>query len=321
MDRFYVGTFTKLGGQGILVCAIENGRITCNQVIRDIENPSYVILSKDKSKLYAVCSDAQGGVYHSGVCSYDVRENNTVLLQRKASYGEGLCHISLSSDERFLYGAHYGSGSVCVMETIPELKDAKQVISHGNNGHSHQVTQIPGSEDMLAVDLGLNLIIRYARDSETGLLEQKAELHTHGGIRHLAYAGNGCIYASHELSNEVSFFHMSEDGRIKCIQTVSSLPDDFSGESYAGAIYYSENERKVYVSNRGHGSIAIFGIDSDGLLSMERLVPAGIFPRDFRLLKNGNFLIADQKSGIIYSDSYGNQLDFYPQLGAVCICM
>ena len=321
MKHFYVGTFTKLGGEGILDCTIENEKIVCRRVIKEIENPSYVILSSDRKKLYAVCSDVRDAEYPGGVCSYNVGENGVVLLHRKASLGEGICHISLSSDECHLYGAHYGSGSVCVMETSPELKNAKQVIPHGEVGHVHQITQIPGSDDMLAVDLGQNRIIRYARNPQTGILEQKSVFQTHGGIRHLDYAGNGSFYASHEISNEISFFRMHADGKIECMQTVSSLPEGFSGESYAGAIRYSEKERKVYVSNRGHGSIAVFRTDLNGMLSLERFIPAGIFPRDFRLLENGCFLIADQKAGVIYSDHDGKRLDFYPQLGAVCICI
>ena len=80
-------------------------------------------------------------------------------------------------------------------------------------------------------------------------------------------------------------------------------------------------ETHVYVSNRGHDSIACFDRRADGTLAGPRLLSVpGSFPRDF-LLYEGGFLLAQQKSGGVAflgrDGAAGPALDIP---GAVCLC-
>jgi 6-phosphogluconolactonase len=62
------------------------------------------------------------------------------------------------------------------------------------------------------------------------------------------------------------------------------------------------NGRFVYVSNRGHDSIAIFRTDSKGTLTLvENVSTQGKVPRNFNLDPTGRWLwAANQESGSVF---------------------
>ena len=81
-------------------------------------------------------------------------------------------------------------------------------------------------------------------------------------------------------------------GTLQAVQVVSTLPDSFVGHSRAAEIEVSADGRTVYASNRGHDSIAVFGIDADtGRLRWQGAVPsAGKTPRFFALAPAGAWM-------------------------------
>ena len=88
----------------------------------------------------------------------------------------------------------------------------------------------------------------------------------------------------------------------------------------SAAIRMSEDHRQLYLSNRGHGSIAVYSILQDGSLTPSGwFMEAGSFPCDFILLKDGRILVADQRAGVRLLDGQGRMIDFLPHVGAVCI--
>ena len=89
-----------------------------------------------------------------------------------------------------------------------------------------------------------------------------------------------------------------ESGKFIVIDKKSTLPEDFTGESYCADIHVSADGQFLYVSNRGHQSIAIFKINEDGTLEMLATDDVqGDWPRNFTLSPDGDFLlVANQNS-------------------------
>ena len=58
------------------------------------------------------------------------------------------------------------------------------------------------------------------------------------------------------------------------------MPPDFNGHNQAAAIRVYKN--KVYTSNRGHDSIAVFDICGDELI-LDGFIQTGREPRDFNI--------------------------------------
>jgi 6-phosphogluconolactonase len=64
--------------------------------------------------------------------------------------------------------------------------------------------------------------------------------------------------------------------------------------SYAAAIHFSKDGRFLYVSNRGHDSLAVFEADpvSRSLRPVHNVPSGGKWPRDFAIDPAGRFLYA-----------------------------
>ena len=103
-----------------------------------------------------------------------------------------------------------------------------------------------------------------------------------------------------ELHSTVTAFARDrEKGSLKELQTLTTLPKDFTGTNSSADIHVSSDGRFVYCSNRGHDSIAIFAIDprSGELTPVGHESTRGMTPRNFAIDPAGRFLlVANQKS-------------------------
>ncbi|HEV2122342.1 MAG TPA: beta-propeller fold lactonase family protein, partial [Chloroflexota bacterium] len=83
-------------------------------------------------------------------------------------------------------------------------------------------------------------------------------------------------------------------GTMTILQTLSTLPEDFSGNNSTAQIVVHPNGRFVYVSNRGHDSIAIFSIDQETgrLRVVGHESTQGETPRNFNIDPAGHLLLA-----------------------------
>jgi 6-phosphogluconolactonase (cycloisomerase 2 family) len=98
-----------------------------------------------------------------------------------------------------------------------------------------------------------------------------------------------------ELDSTVSTYHFdANSGGLTELQVLTSLPAGFTGRSTGAEIAVSPAGQHIFVSNRGHDSIAIFAVDpSSGLLTTLGWEPTqGQQPRHFALDPAGRFLYA-----------------------------
>ncbi|MBR5287099.1 MAG: lactonase family protein [Clostridia bacterium] len=318
---FFVGTLTREGGGGVLRCDLDGAEISLKETLF-LTDPNYVISSGNR--LFSVSSDAQGE-FRGCVNEIDASGVMRVLAQEETG-GNAPCFLCTSPDGRYLYCPNYGTGSIAVFPIEGGLKPRIQLIVHSGSGphptrqtapHVHQVLFIPGTQYLCACDLGTDCIEVYKADVQSGLLTHYFTLHLHGGPRHLVFADDTLGYVCHELSNEVTVLAI-QDGVLTPMQTISTLPVEV--QNTAAAIRLSKNKKKLYVSNRGHGSIALYDVKTDGTLQLHRHWEAGSFPRDFVLLEDERILIADQKSGIRLLGVEGQEVAYLKHIGAVCVC-
>ncbi len=329
---FYVGTYTRLGGPGIAICSLDNQLTRLNAAA--LPNPTYVILSGDQQKLYAVSSDsvdqADGGSY----AVYAIEGTGLIETRRYNIGAAGPCHLCLSPDQRFLYTANYSSGTLTVLPLDPP-GERVQLIRHQGSSihptrqegpHVHHVSFIPGTNILAAVDLGLDAVVLYEQDRQTGRLTEKSRLQCKVGMgpRHLVYGQDEIAWLVHELGNAVSTLKRTAEG-FQIIQTVTTLPEGWTGENTCAAI--RTDGRHVFASNRGHDSIAVYRIMEGGLLKPTGIFPTGgQLPRDFFLLPDGRVLVGHQGGtvNVLNWDSQAESLQPSGKSlalpGAVCIC-
>ena len=94
------------------------------------------------------------------------------------------------------------------------------------------------------------------------------------------------------MGNEVVAYRYA-DGTLTPLASYSTLPEDFQGDSTTAEVRVSPNGKHVYISNRGHDSIAAFRLDRDtGTLEQIQIISTGgKTPRNFALDPAGRMLV------------------------------
>jgi 6-phosphogluconolactonase len=86
-------------------------------------------------------------------------------------------------------------------------------------------------------------------------------------------------------------------GALVPLERVTMLPGDFTGKSYAADIHFSPDGKFLYASNRGHESLAIYGVNAKtGKLTVAGHAEThGKHPRNFLVDQKGEFVIATNR--------------------------
>ncbi|GAA2668659.1 MULTISPECIES: lactonase family protein [Actinosynnema] len=303
----FLGTYTTWegGGEGIGLAAYDRakGVLTHTGVVADVPNPSFLVRAGDR--LYAVNEQEDGAVTALAIGADGV----PVVLNRRSTGGADPCHLVLH--EGHLLAANYTSGSVSAHPVLPDgsLGERTDLVRHEGSGpnrdrqegpHAHQVVVDPTGRFVLAVDLGADSVLTYRLVG--GRLEHVATARTHAGAgpRHLAFhPGGRFAYVANELDSTVTVASYA-DGVLTPGAVLSTLREELpeGGENYPAEILVSPDGRHVYVSNRGHDSIAVFQVLDDGAgLELSALVPAwGAYPRHLAFDPTGALLFASNQN-------------------------
>ena len=322
---FYIGTYTRKEdhvdgkAEGIYIYTFnpESLRFTRLYTQTGITNPSFVAVSKDRRYLFAVsetdtfrASESAPGT--GAVASYRIHHDNTTLelINIVSSQGTYPCHVTADSTGTFLYVANYITGSIAMypLNRDGRIREASSVIQHQGSSvnpdrqegpHAHSVNLVPGELGIVAADLGLDKLFVYPVDRRAAALTPPVcavEMTPGAGPRHLEFHQSGrYAFCANELSSTVTALAYNPGNcHLTAFQEVSTLPSDFTGESAAADIHLHPNGTYLYVSNRGHDSIAIFRVDplSGNLELLRTESTRGKTPRNFTISPNGNYLFA-----------------------------
>jgi 6-phosphogluconolactonase len=101
------------------------------------------------------------------------------------------------------------------------------------------------------------------------------------------------------MKNTVAVFdYTAESGRVAARQTISTLPEGFSGKSYTADLKITPDGKFLYGTNRGHDSIAIFRIAPEGTLTLISIEPSlGKGPQNLLITPDGNWLLCANMPG------------------------
>jgi 6-phosphogluconolactonase len=315
----YVGTYTSGKSEGIYGYRMDpaTGALTRFNSFKSV-NPSFLAIDRSKRYLYAVnevgkyAGKASGGV---SAFAIDRASGNLRLLNEQATQGADPCHLTIDRKKRTLLVANYTGGSIAVLPvrfdgTLAPSIDLEQHEGSGvkeqqKGPHAHCIILDRLERHALAADLGIDKVMIYRFDQSTGKLtpakQPWVELQAGAGPRHLTLHPNGkYVYVINELDSTLTVLKYNEvSGTLSQIETVSTLPSDFSGASFCADVHVSASGKFLYGSNRGHDSIVVFEIDSrTGKLKLvEHVSTGGKWPRNFTLDPTAGFLlVANQRT-------------------------
>ena len=325
-SRFlYVGTYTSGKSEGIYGYQIDaSGKLTRVNSIKSI-NPSFLAIDRTKRYLYAVNEVGEyAGKPGGAVSAYEIERGtgNLRLLNEQATQGADPCHLSIDNRKSALLVANYTGGNVSVLPlrsdgTLGMVMDVEQHEGSGikeqqKGPHAHCIILDRLERHALAADLGIDKVMIYRFDRATGKLtpaqQPFAELKAGAGPRHLTLHPSGkFLYVINELDSTMTAFrYNAHNGTLTHIDTVSTLPSDFSGVSYCADVHVSPSGKFLYGSNRGHNSIVVYEIDqrTGKLTLVQHVSTEGNWPRNFTLDPSGRFLlVANQRSDNIVTFS------------------
>lgn len=313
----YVGTYTGPGraeGIGVFRVDATTGGLTHLHTTAGVDNPSFLALHPRGTVLYAVNETPEAeGRPAPGVSAFaiDPTSGRLTLLNRQPSHGTSPCYVSLDATGRYAFVANYGNGILAVypLEADGRLGAASDVVQHAGSGphprrqlgpHAHSVRMDPTGGFVLACDLGMDEVLVYRLDAAAGRLiphsPPAVATPPGSGPRHLAFhPAAPYLYVNNEIDSTVTAFAFSAaQGTLDPLQTLSTLPAGFSGANSTAQVAVHPSGKTVYVSNRGHDSIAVFGVDeATGRLALQGHVPTqGQTPRNFNIDPRGTFLYA-----------------------------
>ncbi len=307
---FYVGTYTKKdGSKGIYHYKLNTdfGAVSGGELAAEATNPTFLALHPSGKLLYAAIEN-QGGA----VAAFSILPDGKLqLLNQQSSRGGGACHVWVDSSGKNALVANYGGGSIAALPIQQDgsLREASGFVQHTGSSvnpnrqkepHAHAIYTDANSRFAYVCDLGLDKVLVYKFDVNTGALTPNDPPHASvapgSGPRHLAFHPSGTYaYVINELLNTVTAFrHDSDAGKLTEIQTIPTLPVDFTGNNTTAEIFVHPNGKFVYGSNRGHNSIVVYAIDEKtGKLSLvEHVSTQGKGPRNFAIDPSGRFLLA-----------------------------
>ena len=242
-----------------------------------LDSPMYAVTGSQK--MYVLLRQPFETDDESGLVSFSLKDgklnDKSDIISTK---GVVCCHLCENDGE--VYAANYISGSIIKMPDRLVLHKGNSVNKERQSSpHAHFVGVTPEGEYICAVDLGIDKIILY--DKQLNFVSETL-LKPGNGPRHIAFSDCGrYVYCANELSSTVTVLAY-EKGKMRTVNEYSTLPDDYCGNNAPAAVRYHKGY--VYVSNRGHNSIACFKAIEDKLDLMDIVDCGGDSPRDFNIL-------------------------------------
>lgn len=314
--RVYFGTYTNKDSRGIYMATFDSatGRLGEPELAGEATNPSFLAIHPSRRFLYAVGEIANfEGQKTGGVSAFaiDAATGKLTLLNQQSSHGAGPCHVTVDKAGKTALVANYGGGSIVSLPIADDgkLQPAASAIQHTGKSvnakrqdapHAHSINLDPQNKFAFAADLGLDKVLVYRFDPATSTLATNdppaGTVAPGSGPRHFAFHPIGKFaYVINEMANTVTAFaYDAQTGKLTEIQTISTLPSDFTGTSYTAEVVVHPSGKFVYGSNRGHDSLAVFQVDeaTGTLMAKGQVLTGGKTPRNFNVDPTGQWILA-----------------------------
>lgn len=318
-DKFslLIGTYSPADEEGIFVYEFNSktGKAIRRHAVSGITNPSFITLSPDHTRLYAVSETGNNEDGHVYAYRFNQNDGTLEFINKVRCKGNDPCNIITDQSGQFLFVANYTSGSLSVLPVKPDgaVDELTQLIQHTGHSvnperqaeaHVHSAALAPDNKHLFAIDLGVDKIFGYIFDVENGQLAPGAPPFTKvipgSGPRLMEFSGDGRFsYAIHEMGGQITVFS-HQSGQLKALQTISNLPENYTGKIWAADIHLSPDDQFLYATNRDDlNDIVTYrrDIKSGKLTFVNRQPTGGKTPRNFVIAPDGKHVLIGHKNG------------------------
>jgi 6-phosphogluconolactonase len=261
----YVGTYTGPESKGIYAYRFDaqTGDIKPLGLAGVAQNPSFLAIHPNHKFLYAVGESGGGGAWGGAVSAFalDRATGKLTFLNSAFSGGKGPCHLVVDKTGKNLVVANYGSGATAVLpiQADGRLSEPSSTIQRSGSSvdparqqrpHAHSVILAPDNRFAFVADLGLDKVLVYKFDAAKGTITANAppfvSVAPDSGPRHFAFHPSGKFaYVISEMGNSVTAFSChAAGGVLTSRQTISTLPQGFSGTSHCAEVVVHPSGRR-----------------------------------------------------------------------------
>jgi len=288
----------------------ETGKLTLKAEVPVSGGPSLLTISPDRKVLYV------GHRRVPEISSFRI-DHDTGGLMQNGTVSPEAAPTFLSTDRRgrYLLSAYYQGAHVAVhpigddgavghppIEWLATATGAHAIQTDPSNKFAF-VPHIARLNDNVLEPVreayGPNAIFQFRFDENTGHLTPnfpaRVEPEERLGPRHFCFhPTQDILYFSNEQGCSVTGYRLdTSTGTLSAFQTITTLPDGYTGRNTCSQIQISSSGKSLYVPNRGHNSIAGFSVDtSTGRLTAIGQVSTEAVPSAFSLDPEGKFLFA-----------------------------
>jgi 6-phosphogluconolactonase len=262
--------------------------------------PGSLFVHPEKKLLLAsLRTNAQVGAFRIGA-------DGTLTEASRTKLGEGANAAYVAADKTgaYLLAASYSAGRVTVHSIGDDLKlggEARQTVETAKTAHAAVLSA--DQQWLFVPHVAPNAVFQFGFDAKTGKLTKKDSApggKEGAGPRHLAFhPSQKFAFTSDESGSSVTLYAFDSTTGLKPLQTLSTLPADFTAKNSTADVHVHPNGQFVWVSNRGHDSLAGFKFDAaTAKLTAIGQTPTEKTPRSFGLSPSGNWLFgAGEGSG------------------------
>ena len=283
---------------------IETGRLQLLEEVALHGGPGPLAISPQWQYLYVgIRVGTDRGIYSFRVD----RESGAVTKIGAVALESDPCFISTDVTGRFLLSAYHSAGKVAVHPIGEDgVVGGSPIEWRDTAPKAHCIMTDAANRFVFVPHAGeANAIFQFGFDQESGKLTPNAvptvSPEPGEGPRHCCFhPALDFVYGDNEQGSSVTVYRFDRAaGTLTPTQTVSTLPDHFDGDNACAQIHITPDGRFVYVSNRGHDSIAGFSTDAQsGELTAIGQQFTEVVPRAFNVGPDGRYLfVAGQGTG------------------------
>jgi 6-phosphogluconolactonase len=223
-----------------------------------------------------------------------------LTLLGTAPLADSMAYITTDRNGRFLLGASYPGNKLTINPIDPEgrvVPQTTQIVA--DRPKAHCVVIDAANRFAYCTNLGADVVMQLRFDAASGTVapNDPATVSTrpNAGPRHLAFHPSGrFLYLLNETdATLVAYAVDPATGTLAELQTLPTLPRDFTGKPSAADLHVTPDGQFLYASERCTSTLIGFRIDpARGTLSKAGRWPTETTPRGFAIDPRGNFLAA-----------------------------
>ncbi len=329
-DRYvaYIGTITNGSSKGIHILDLDAkaGKFTERSVVA-ADNPSDVLVANNGKFLYSTTDQ--------GVNAYRILPDGDLeFINTQWTGGMRGCYLETDPEDRFLFVAGDYDGRLSVMElkkdgSIGGIADGlfHQGMGEDESGVNHMphitcVKVTPDLKGIFAVDNGLDQVMTYDFDKQTGKLSQsgvlRCELDSAPRLIRVDEKKK-YVYVLCEQTNHVCVYRIPEqapqDKRavLEPIQKISTVAKDSTRKPATFGMDFTPDGKHLFVSNTVTNTVVVYDVDKKtGELAFNCSASlSGEYPRSVAALPdNKHFVVLGLNTGTVtvyhvnYKDRY-----------------